>query len=111
MLYKLPFCPHNSVLTMLCGNWKTIFRHTYLAPRCRASSTLASHTRTLLPHHATDWGVSAAALKVKAASYRITKFNEAARNEHNILTVVCINTGRLQCLLDYQLCHGWVVVQ
>jgi hypothetical protein len=58
---------------------------------------------TLLPHHATDWGLSATALRVKAESFRIIKFNDAARNEHNILTAVCIETGRLQCLLGYQL--------
>jgi len=44
MLLKLPFCSHNSVLPMLCGDWKTISKHTHLAPRCRASSTLACHT-------------------------------------------------------------------
>jgi len=53
-----------------------------------------------------DLGLSAPALKVKAASFRITKFNDAARNEYNIPTVVCIETGRLQCLLGYQLCRS-----
>ena len=103
MLYKLPFCPHNSVSFMLCGNWKTIFKHTFLAPQCRASSTLASHTNC---SHIMlmDLGLSAPALKVKVASFRITKFNDAARNENNILTAVCIETGRLQCLLALGFC-------
>lgn len=59
----------------------------------------------LLQHNAMDLGLRAPALKVKAASFRITKLNDAARNEYNILTAVCIETGRLQCLLGYQLCQ------
>jgi len=51
-----------------------------------------------------DLGLSAPALKVKVASFRITKFNDAARNENNILTAVCIETGRLQCLLALGFC-------
>ena len=95
---------------MLCGNWKTIFKHTYLRPSM-SSVKYTCMPHTLHPHHATDWGWSAPALKVKAESFRTTTFNDAARNEHNILTAVCIKTGRLQCVLEYQLCCSWVSVQ
>jgi hypothetical protein len=64
---------------------------------------------TLLPHHFTDWGLNAPALKVKAATFWITKFNNAARNEHNILSNMHRNrkvTVFARMLFGYQLCHS-----